>query len=159
MASRERGCGFRINARSFVEGSAMPVLGIAPTLAGARGQTPVTAGETGARRSSGALFTVEVIEPPVLCAAGCRPGGARPMTKDDIRMLCAYNRWANARILDAAAKLTDEQFVSPGTFPHGGLRGTLVHTLFAEWTWRMRWLGTPPQYGYRFKAEEFPTVA
>jgi len=80
------------------------------------------------------------------------------MTKTDLRMLYAYNGWCNARILDAAAKLSDEQFVSPDTYPHGGLRGTLVHTMFAEWTWRMRWLGTPPQHGYRFKLEEFPTV-
>src|SRR5262245_14265630 len=81
------------------------------------------------------------------------------MTKHDIQVLCDYNRWCNGRILDAAMKLTDEQFVSPDTFPHGGLRGTLVHGLFAEWTWRMRWLGTPPPYGFRFKTEEFPTVA
>jgi uncharacterized damage-inducible protein DinB len=81
------------------------------------------------------------------------------MTKRDIRMLYDYNRWCNQRLLDAAAKLTDEQFVAAGRYPHGGLRGTLVHALFAEWTWRMRWLGTPPQHGYRFKLEEFPTVA
>ena len=65
----------------------------------------------------------------------------------------------NARILGAAAKLSDAQFVAPGTFPHGGLRGTLVHALFAEWMWRMRWLGTPPPHGYRFGLDEFPTVA
>jgi len=81
------------------------------------------------------------------------------VNKTDIHALCAYNRWCNARILEAAAKLTDEQFVAPGPFPHGGLRGTLVHTLFAEWTWRMRWQGTPPPYGYRFPPEDFPTLA
>jgi uncharacterized damage-inducible protein DinB len=81
------------------------------------------------------------------------------MTKKDIEVLYDYNRWCNGRILGAAAKPTDEQFVAPGTFPHGGLRSTLVHALFAEWTWRMRWLGTPPQHGYRFTLEEFPTVA
>src|SRR5215510_6534263 len=85
-------------------------------------------------------------------------GGAWPMTKRDIQVLYDYNRWCNARILDAAAKLTDEQFVAPGPFPLDGLRGTLVHALFAEWTWRMRWLGTPPPYGYRFDLEDFPTV-
>jgi uncharacterized damage-inducible protein DinB len=81
------------------------------------------------------------------------------MTTKDIRMLFDYNRWGNARILDAAAKLTDAQFVAPGAYPHGGLRGTLIHALFAEWTWRMRWLGTPPRFGYRFQPGEFPTVA
>ena len=35
---RGGGCGSRIKARSVVDRSAMPVLGIAPTLAGARGE-------------------------------------------------------------------------------------------------------------------------
>jgi uncharacterized damage-inducible protein DinB len=79
------------------------------------------------------------------------------MNTRDVRALYEYNRWCNQRILGAAAKLTDEEFRAPGAFPHGGLRETLVHTLFAEWTWRMRWLGTPPPYGYRFKVADFPT--
>jgi len=79
------------------------------------------------------------------------------MNTQDIRMLCEYNRWANARILGAASKISEEQYVAPGKFPHGGLRGTLVHALFAEWVWRMRWLGSPPSF--RLKPEEFPTVA
>jgi uncharacterized damage-inducible protein DinB len=81
------------------------------------------------------------------------------VNKKDIRLLFDYNRWCNARILGTAAQLTDEQFAAPGAFPHGGLRATLVHALFAEWVWRMRWQGTPPEYGYRLKPEEFPTLA
>jgi len=81
------------------------------------------------------------------------------MNKKDIQLLYDYNHWCNVRILSTAAKLTDEQFVAPGTFPHGGLRGTLAHTLFAEWVWRMRWQGTPPDYRYRLKSEAFPTFA
>ena len=81
------------------------------------------------------------------------------MNKQDIQLLFDYNRWCNARILGAAAQLTAEQFLAPGTFPHGGLRGTLVHALFAEWVWRMRWQGTPPDYHYRLQPEEFPTCA
>jgi uncharacterized damage-inducible protein DinB len=79
------------------------------------------------------------------------------MNKKDIGVLYDYNRWANARILGAAANVSDAQFLAPGRFPHGGLRGTLVHALFAEWIWRMRWLATPP--GQRLKAEDFPTFA
>ena len=74
-------------------------------------------------------------------------------------LLFDYNRWCNARILGTAAQLTAEQFLAPGTFPNGGLRGTLVHVLFAEWVWRMRWQGTPPDYRYRLGPEEFPTLA
>ena len=80
------------------------------------------------------------------------------MDARDIRTLFAYNRWSNARILDAAARLTDEQFRAPGALPHGGLRGTLAHTLFAEWVWRMRWQGTPPHQAFRFGPGEFPTL-
>ena len=76
------------------------------------------------------------------------------MNKQDILLLYNYNQWANAKILDAAANLTPEQFTAPATFPHGGLRGTLVHALSAEWIWRTRWEGTSPTY--MLKAQEFP---
>jgi uncharacterized damage-inducible protein DinB len=77
------------------------------------------------------------------------------MNKQDILTLYKYNQWANARILNAAANVTEEQFLAPASFPHGGLQGTLVHALFAEWVWRQRWEGTSPTS--RFKPEEFPT--
>jgi uncharacterized damage-inducible protein DinB len=81
------------------------------------------------------------------------------MNKKDIQLLFDYNRWCNGRILNTAAAVTHEQFLAPGTFPHGGLRATLVHALFAEWVWRMRWQGTAPDFHYRFHLEEFPTFA
>jgi uncharacterized damage-inducible protein DinB len=62
------------------------------------------------------------------------------MNKGDIELLIDYNYWANKKILDQTTKVTDEQFVekqSPG-FSAGSLRGTLVHTMSAEWLWRMR---------------------
>ena len=77
------------------------------------------------------------------------------MNQHDILTLYQYNQWANAKILNAATNITQEQFVAPATFPHGGLRGTLVHALFAEWIWRQRWEGTSPTN--RWKPEEFPT--
>lgn len=77
------------------------------------------------------------------------------MNKQDIILLYKYNRWANAKILDATANVTSDQFLAPGIFPHGGLRDTLVHTLFAEWIWRHRWEGTSPVV--RLKPEDFST--
>ena len=77
------------------------------------------------------------------------------MNKQDITLFYKYNQWANARILDTAARVTSEQFLAPASFPHGGLRSTLVHTLFAEWIWRHRWEGTSPVV--RLKPEDFPT--
>lgn len=78
------------------------------------------------------------------------------MNKQDILLLYQYNQWANAKILNAAANLTQEQYLAPASFPHGGLRGTLVHALFAEWIWRNRWEGTSPTS--RLNPVDFPTV-
>jgi uncharacterized damage-inducible protein DinB len=77
------------------------------------------------------------------------------MNKQDILILYQYNAWSNAKILDAASNITQEQFLAPAPVPHGGLRGTLVHALFGEWIWRNRWEGTPSTI--RLKPEEFPT--
>jgi len=78
------------------------------------------------------------------------------MNKQDILTLYKYNQWANAKILNVATNVTQEQYRAPASFPHGGLRGTLVHALFAEWIWRKRWEGTSPTV--RLKPEEFPTL-
>ncbi|HEU0294450.1 MAG TPA: DinB family protein [Anaerolineales bacterium] len=77
------------------------------------------------------------------------------MNKEDILVLYQYNQWTTRKILDAASKVTNEQFLAPADFPHGGLRSTLVHALFAEWIWRNRWGGTSPTQ--RLKPEDFPT--
>ena len=77
------------------------------------------------------------------------------MNKQDIQLLYRYNRWANERILNAAANVSGVQFLAPASYPHGGLRGTLTHALFAEWIWRKRWEGDSPIQ--RIKPEEFPT--
>ena len=78
------------------------------------------------------------------------------MDTQDILTLYRYNQWANAKILSSAAQVTQEQFLADASFPHGGLRGTLVHALFAEWIWRQRWEGTSPTV--RFAPADFPTV-
>lgn len=76
------------------------------------------------------------------------------MNKPDITLLYKYNQWANAKILSAVSNVTNEQFLTGASFPHGGLRGTLTHALFAEWIWRHRWEGTSPVI--RLKPEDFP---
>ena len=77
------------------------------------------------------------------------------MNRQAILILCQYNAWSTAKILDMASHLTYEQFLTPVPFPHGSLRGTLVHALFGEWVWRQRWEGS--QNNPRWKPEEFPT--
>lgn len=60
------------------------------------------------------------------------------MNKQELLTLFDYNYWANERILRAVAQVSPADFVAPRSFSHGGLRGTLVHTLSAEWAWRTR---------------------
>ena len=74
----------------------------------------------------------------------------------EVLALYDYNAWANARILDTAARVTGAQFVAPVPFSRGGLRSTLVHTLDAERVWRDRWRGLPPPVPLR--EEDFPDV-
>ncbi len=78
------------------------------------------------------------------------------MNKENILFLYKYNQWSTAKILSAASNITTDQFLAPADFPHGGLRGTLVHALFAEWIWRHRWEGASPTF--RLKPEDFPPL-
>lgn len=78
------------------------------------------------------------------------------MIREYLMWLFDYNYWANERILRAAAKVNHAQFVAPTTHSHGSLRGTLVHTLMAEWMWLSRWQGVSPTE--RLREEDYPTI-
>ena len=67
------------------------------------------------------------------------------MNKNDVQFLYEYNRWANAKMLEAASKLTPEQFTGDMKSSHRSVRDTLAHTLAAEWIWLERWKGTSPK--------------
>ena len=66
------------------------------------------------------------------------------MTPKEMGALYDYNNWANARLLDACAGLTPEQFTRDlgSSFP--SVRDTLAHILGAEWIWLERWNGRSP---------------
>jgi uncharacterized damage-inducible protein DinB len=66
------------------------------------------------------------------------------MNKQDVEYLNDYNRWANRRILQAASKVTPEQFTRDLQSSHRSLRDTLAHVLAAEWIWLERWKGNSP---------------
>ncbi len=61
------------------------------------------------------------------------------MRIDDIRLLYAYNAWANDRILTTAAALTPEQLRAPAAPDpgYGTIFGSLVHIVEAEHAWRV----------------------
>ncbi len=59
------------------------------------------------------------------------------MNLQDIVFIYEYNYWANQKVLNASANVTAEQLFAPAAFPYGGLHGTLLRILDAEWGWRM----------------------
>ena len=61
------------------------------------------------------------------------------MTKDDIRLLFEYDRWANNRILRAASALTPEQFTRDLGGSFRSVRDTVVHIIGGEWGWLTYW--------------------
>ena len=78
------------------------------------------------------------------------------MDKQDIQLLYAYNRWANAQLLNASAAVTAEQFTKDLSGSHRSVRDTLTHTLAAEWIWLMRWRGVSPKA--LFNPVDFPNL-
>jgi uncharacterized damage-inducible protein DinB len=57
------------------------------------------------------------------------------------RYAFAYTRWARDRVLGAAEKLTEADYVAPRALDHGSIHSTLFHTFAAEGLWRRRWMG------------------
>jgi uncharacterized damage-inducible protein DinB len=66
------------------------------------------------------------------------------MTPEEVGLLFDYNAWANQRSLDAAAQLSDEQFVKPLGSSFSSVRDTLVHLCGSEWVWFERFHGRSP---------------
>ncbi len=79
------------------------------------------------------------------------------MNKSDIHLLYEYDRWANARMLDAVSRLTAEQFTADFSSSFRSVRDTLTHLLWAEWIWLRRWKGTSPTT--MFNPADFPDLA
>ena len=81
------------------------------------------------------------------------------MNTEDILVILGYSNWATEIILDAASRVSSDQFVSsitpdPG---RGSLRGILVHMLDTEISWRqiLQTMEPPPDLIER----DFPDVA
>ena len=66
------------------------------------------------------------------------------MTPEEMCTLYDYNAWANRRALDAAAALTNEQFLKPMGSSFASVRDTLAHICGAEWIWLERFQGRSP---------------
>jgi uncharacterized damage-inducible protein DinB len=67
------------------------------------------------------------------------------MDFEAIREIYGYNRWANARSLQAASTVSPADFTKEVGGSFASLRGTLAHMYGAEWIWLQRWRGTSPR--------------
>jgi uncharacterized damage-inducible protein DinB len=65
------------------------------------------------------------------------------MNKEGLGRLLAYTEWANHRVMRAAATLSADDWKRDLKSSHGGVRGTLTHTMWAEWVWLERWKSLP----------------
>jgi uncharacterized damage-inducible protein DinB len=61
--------------------------------------------------------------------------------KEMLATMFEYNAATNVRLLDCAAKVSDEQLDTPSDYSVGSLRQTLWHTLIVEYGWRSQCQG------------------
>ena len=64
--------------------------------------------------------------------------------KEHFVMFAAYNRWANALLYAAAAKIPDPDYRADRGAFLGSLHGTLNHLLVADRVWMRRFTGSGP---------------
>ncbi len=91
------------------------------------------------------------------------------MTREDVRLLHEYDRWANNRILELVGALTPEQFTRDlgGSFP--SVRDVLLHIVASKWAWLTYWKESAPsdriltdlftRSETLFRFADFPTLA
>jgi len=66
------------------------------------------------------------------------------MTSNDVQILIDYNYWARDRLLEAVARLSQDQFTRDLGSSFRSVRDTLAHLHGAEWIWYRRWVGESP---------------
>jgi uncharacterized damage-inducible protein DinB len=66
------------------------------------------------------------------------------MNQQELQTLLDYHYWARDRVLDAAEKLTPDQFGRDLGSSFRSVRETLAHIYAAEWAWCSRWNGVSP---------------
>jgi uncharacterized damage-inducible protein DinB len=91
------------------------------------------------------------------------------MTREDIRLLFEYDRWANQRVFQAAAALTPEQFTRDLGGSFRSVRDTLVHIVGGESGWLTYWNATShseafltelwDRHDVLFRGEAYPDFA
>jgi uncharacterized damage-inducible protein DinB len=82
------------------------------------------------------------------------------MRQQDLLTLFDFGYWLRDRVLASAAKLTNADFTAPSGVTTRDLRGTLVHTLDVELSWRARLRGEDEAVWKReLRVTDYPNVA
>ncbi|MEP6694614.1 MAG: DinB family protein [Chloroflexota bacterium] len=82
------------------------------------------------------------------------------MRQRELATLLDYMYWANRRVLESAARLTDAQFRLTSVIAGRDLRATLVHTLDVEMSWRRRLQRRPDEeWKKTLPVSDYQTVA
>ena len=81
------------------------------------------------------------------------------MRRKDLETLFDFSYWMKDRVLECAEKLTRAEFQAPSGVTTRDLRGTLVHTLDVEYSWRARLQGKPEAvWKKELRATDYPTA-
>jgi len=67
------------------------------------------------------------------------------MDVNDIRILYAYNQWANQRMFAELEKLSEEQITARHESSFPSIWESAFHIVGAEWIWLNRWKGVSPR--------------
>ena len=82
------------------------------------------------------------------------------MHQRDVNDRFGYLYWILDRALAQAAELTAEAFIDPAPSAYRDLRGTLVHELDVERSWRLRLQGAPIDvWDITLQAADYPDLA
>lgn len=65
------------------------------------------------------------------------------MILHEVKLLHAFNAWADNRIFEVAGMLSSDQAMRDMKTSHGSIHGTLLHLVGAEKMWLSRWMGKP----------------
>jgi uncharacterized damage-inducible protein DinB len=78
------------------------------------------------------------------------------MDNEIIAQMYEYGIWANRKLLDKAAALTDEQLRRKFTEGAQPILHTFAHLVGAEWRWYQSWIGAP--LTKRLTVDDVPTL-
>ena len=84
------------------------------------------------------------------------------MDSQSLVQLVRYHAWANDRILETAAQLSDQAFMEPAPLDHGTAFQTLRHLADVDWSWREFCQGKDPGETYAwnfFPLEDLKSIS